>query len=148
AVVLGNRMESVAALIAIFRGERTLVTISPLQPPERLSEDLAATGVAYVLAPGQLWSEPAFTEAVDRLPATGWSVDGDAVLLRAKATGEHPAGDPAIAIEMLTSGTTGPPKRIPLTRKQLEASLGAALRHNNRPEIRDKPPFTGSVGMV
>src|SRR5262249_53641275 len=84
----------------------------------------------------------------DRLPATGWSVDGDAVLLRAKATGEHPAGDPAIAIEMLTSVTTGPPKRIPLTRKQLEASLGAALRHNNRPEIRDKPPFTGSVGMV
>ena len=30
AVVLANRMESVAALIAIFRGGRTLVTISPL----------------------------------------------------------------------------------------------------------------------
>ena len=36
AVVLSNRMESVAALIAIFRGGRTLVTISPLQPPDRL----------------------------------------------------------------------------------------------------------------
>ena len=29
AVVLSNRMESVAALIAIFRGGRTLVTVSP-----------------------------------------------------------------------------------------------------------------------
>ena len=46
AVVLSNRMESVAALIAIFRGGRTLVTISPLQPPDRLSDDLAASGVS------------------------------------------------------------------------------------------------------
>ena len=34
AIVLTNRVESVAALIAIFRAGRTLVTISPLQPPE------------------------------------------------------------------------------------------------------------------
>jgi long-chain acyl-CoA synthetase len=58
------------------------------------------------------------------------------------------AGDPGIAIEMLTSGTTGPAKRIPLTRDQLEASLAAALRHNNRPEVRDKPLLSGAVGMV
>lgn len=148
AVVLGNRMESVAALIAIFRGERTLVTISPLQPPERLSEDLAATGVGYVLAPEQLWRESAFCDAVAKLAASGWSVDGDAVVLRTKATSEPMAGDPSVAIEMLTSGTTGPPKRIPLTHKQLEASLGAALLHNNRPEVRDKPPLTGAVGLV
>ncbi|EUA30604.1 AMP-binding enzyme family protein [Mycobacterium xenopi 4042] len=49
---------------------------------------------------------------------------------------------------MLTSGTTGPPKRIPLTRRQLEASLAAALRHHDRPEVRDKPPFTGAVALV
>jgi acyl-CoA synthetase (AMP-forming)/AMP-acid ligase II len=35
AVVLGNRMESVAALIAIFRANRTLVTISPLRQARR-----------------------------------------------------------------------------------------------------------------
>jgi long-chain acyl-CoA synthetase len=49
---------------------------------------------------------------------------------------------------MPTSGTTGPAKRIQLTRRQLEASLAAALRHNNRPEVRDKPLWTGAVGMV
>jgi acyl-coenzyme A synthetase/AMP-(fatty) acid ligase len=49
---------------------------------------------------------------------------------------------------MLTSGTTGPPKRVPLRRNQLEAALSAALEHNNRPEVRDKPPLTGAVGMV
>ncbi|WP_375484245.1 class I adenylate-forming enzyme family protein [uncultured Mycobacterium sp.] len=148
AVVLGNRMESVAALIAIFRSHRTLVTISPLQPPERLSEDLAATGASWVLAPTQCWAQPAFVESLATLKAAGWSVDGDAVMLRCQSSREPAVGDPEVAIEMLTSGTTGPPKRIPLTRKQLEASLAAPLRHNNRPEVRNKPPFTGAVAVV
>jgi acyl-CoA synthetase (AMP-forming)/AMP-acid ligase II len=148
AVVLGNRLESVAALIAIFRAERTLVTISPLQPPERLSADLAASGACYVLAPEALWAEQVFIDAVADLGAAGWSLEGDSVVLRARATREPIPGDPGVAVEMLTSGTTGAPKRIPLTRAQLEASLSAALRHNERPQLRDKPPLTGSVGMV
>jgi long-chain acyl-CoA synthetase len=148
AVVLGNRMESVAALIAIFRADRTLVTISPLQPAERLGADLVASGADYVLAPESLWREKAFADAVVELGATAFSVDGTEVAIRTKATREPRDGDPAIAIEMLTSGTTGPAKRVPLGRRQLEASLSAALRHNNRPEATDKAPLTGAVGMV
>lgn len=148
AVVLANRMESVAALLAIFRGGRTLVTISPLQPPERLSADLTASGASYVLAPAALWSQDVFTAAVAELGAAGWSLDPDTITLRASATRDPGAGDPAVAIEMLTSGTTGAPKRIPLTRAQLEASLSAALRHNERPEVRAKPLLTGTVAIV
>src|SRR6202023_1570003 len=129
AVVLSNRMESVAALIAIFRGGRTLVTISPLQPPDRLSDDLAASAASYVLAPSALWSE-------------------DELALQVRGTQEAVSGDPAVAIEMLTSGTTGAPKRIPLTRAQLEASLASALQHNDRSNAKTKPPLTGTVGLV
>ncbi len=141
-------MESVAALIAIFRAERTLVTVSPLQPAERLSADLVASGADYVLAPQHLWTEPEFVDAVAELGATAFSVDRAEVVSRAAATRDPRDGDPAIAIEMLTSGTTGPAKRIPLGRRQIEVSLSSALQHNNRPEIRDKPPLTGAVGMV
>jgi long-chain acyl-CoA synthetase len=148
AVVLTNRMESVAALIALFRGGRTLVTISPLQPPERLGADLAASGAAFVLAPPALFGEEPFDRAVAESGATAWSLDTDDVVLRARGTTPAPSGDPEVAIEMLTSGTTGPPKRIPLTRAQLEASLASALRHNERPEFRTKPPLTGNVGLV
>jgi acyl-CoA synthetase (AMP-forming)/AMP-acid ligase II len=148
AVVLGNRMESVAALISIFRADRTLVTISPLQPAERLSADLVASGADYVLAPENLWSEKAFADAIAELGAAAFSVDGTEVAIRAEATREPCDGDPTIAIEMLTSGTTGPAKRVPLGRRQLEASLAAALRHNNRPQATDTPPLTGAVGMV
>jgi acyl-CoA synthetase (AMP-forming)/AMP-acid ligase II len=148
AVVLGNRMESVATLIAIFRTERTLVTISPLQPAERLAADLVASGADYVLAPQSLWAERVFADAVAELGGSAFSVDGSEVVTRSAATRDARDGDAAIAIEMLTSGTTGPPKRVPLGRKQLEVSLSAALRHNDRPDVRDKPPLTGAVGMV
>ena len=148
AVVLSNRMESVAALIAIFRGGRTLVTLSPLQPPDRLSEDLAASGVSFVLAPTALWSEQVFSRAVAELGATGWSLDDGELAIRARGTKEAVSGDPAVAIEMLTSGTTGAPKRIPLTRAQLEASLASALQHNDRADARTKPPLSGTVGLV
>lgn len=148
AVVLSNRMESVAALIAIVRGGRTLVTISPLQPPDRLSADLAASGVSYVLAPSPLWSEDAFNRAVADLGATGWSLDDGEIALHSRGTREAAGGDPAVAIEMLTSGTTGAPKRIPLTRAQLEASLASALQHNDRADARTKPPLSGTVGLV
>lgn len=148
AVVLGNRMESVAALIAILRGDRTLVTISPLQPVERLSADLLATGAAFVLAPAALWTEEVFSSAVTELGAAAWSLDEGELVQRCELTAEPPAGDPAVAVEMLTSGTTGPPKRIPLTRRQLEASLSSALKHNDRPDGSERAPLTGRVGLV
>ncbi|MCT7657086.1 class I adenylate-forming enzyme family protein [Mycobacterium deserti] len=148
AVVLGNRMESVAAIIAIFRAQRTLVSISPLQPIPRLSADLVASGADYLLAPRILWSEAVFADAVAELGAAAYSVDGGEVTSRADGEGAARSGDPSIAIEMLTSGTTGPAKRVPLQRKQIEVSLSSALQHNDRPETRDKPPFTGAVGMV
>ena len=148
AVVLANRMESVAALIAIFRGGRTLVTISPLQPPERLSADLAASDVSFVLAPSTLWTERVFTDAVAELGAAGWTLDEEEFAIRVAGARGVTRGDPAVAIEMLTSGTTGAPKRIPLTHAQLEASLASALQHNDRADARTNAPLSGTVGLV
>ena len=148
AVVLRNSMESVAALIAIMRGDRTLVTVSPLQPVERLSADLAATRAAFVLAPPPLFSEASFTSAVGGLQAAAWSIADGALERLSESAAAAPAGDPKVAVEMLTSGTTGAPKRIPLSRKQLESSLAAALQHNERPDGSERPPLTGTVGFV
>jgi long-chain acyl-CoA synthetase len=148
AVVLGNRMESVAALIAIMRGERTLVTISPLQPVERLSADLTAAKAAFVLAPGAMFAEPVFAEAVDCLGAAAWALDEGTFEQRRMRSLDPEANAPDVAVEMLTSGTTGAPKRIPLRRGQLEASLSSALQHNERPDGSERPPLTGTVGFV
>jgi long-chain acyl-CoA synthetase len=114
AVMLGNNAESVAALLAVLCGGRTLVTISPLLPQERQAADMAAAG---------------------------WSIDGGVVTERSALND----GDPAVAVEMLTSGTTGPPKRIPLTFKQLHAALAGPLQ---RAENSDVAPLTGDVSVI
>jgi acyl-CoA synthetase (AMP-forming)/AMP-acid ligase II len=148
AVVLGNRVESVAALIAILRGDRTLVTISPLQPVERLSADLAASGAPFVLAPGELFVEEAFGAAINALGAAAWQLDEGELEQRVASSTNHATVDAGVAVEMLTSGTTGAPKRIPLSRKQLEASLASALQHNDRSDGSERTPLTGTVGIV
>ncbi len=148
AVVLGNRMESVAAVIAILRSHRALVTISPLQPPARLGADLVASGASFVLAPAELWEEQVFADAIRQSGSAAWSLDRGVLVKRADATRIGKPADSDVAVEMLTSGTTGPPKRIPLTYRQLAAALSAALAHNNREQARDKPLFSGSAGLV
>jgi acyl-coenzyme A synthetase/AMP-(fatty) acid ligase len=55
---------------------------------------------------------------------------------------------PDIAIEMLTSGTTGAPKRIPLPYRNLEkALLGAAAFEKGR-SVSDVPTLRGGVQIV
>jgi acyl-coenzyme A synthetase/AMP-(fatty) acid ligase len=149
AVVLDNSVESVAALLAVIRGGRTLVTLSPLQPPERLGADLEASGVNFVLAGRIDWEKGDFVQAVSRVGASGWMLDRDGVTLRTEGTRTAEAarsGD--VVVEMLTSGSTGPPKRIPLTRRQLEASLQAVLTHNDQTGGVDRQPLTGAVALV
>src|SRR5882757_1307959 len=63
AVVLDNRVETVATLLAILRGSRTLISLSPLQPVERLCADLRATEAGYVLAGEEWWESRDFMSA-------------------------------------------------------------------------------------
>src|SRR3546814_3016541 len=41
---------------------------------------------------------------------------------------------PGVAIEMLTSGTTGTPKRVPLSRESFDASFRGFTRYERRSE--------------
>src|SRR5690606_25798701 len=149
AVVLGNRPESVAALLALLRGDRALVTLNPLQPAARLLGDLLATGAGYVLATADYWADPEFCSAVRRLGAFGWRIDlADGVTERTRGDGSAALGADGVAIELPTSGTTGPPKRIPLSRRQLEASLAAALQHTASARADLPPALTGRVALV
>jgi long-chain acyl-CoA synthetase len=81
--------------------------------------------------------QPAERIAAD-LASAGWSVDGDEVAVHAAS-----GGDLDVAIEMRTSGTTGPPKRIPLTYQQVEASLVGPLGRMVR-----SAPLTGDVVVI
>ncbi|MEO9329010.1 class I adenylate-forming enzyme family protein [Gordonia aurantiaca] len=147
-VVSGNWLESVAAVIAVLRTERTLVTLSPLQPTARLTADLRQSAPDAVLALPRHWDEPAFAAAASDAKAFGHVLAFDApVVTRLTGTAPAAAERRGVAIEMRTSGTTGTPKRIPLTYKQINASLHSAVAHAG---VRASlvPPFTGQPTLI
>lgn len=127
-VVLENRPEHVSAVIAVLASDRCLVTLSGLQPPERLAGDIERSQVPVVVASA---------DALDRnslLTAGGRTVlclapDGSVTIAASAPPGESgPPPEivpsrPGVAIEMLTSGSTGPPKRVSLTDTQLDRSM-------------------------
>ncbi|MEE2034746.1 class I adenylate-forming enzyme family protein [Rhodococcus chondri] len=150
-VVLGNRMESVASLIAILGKGRTIITLNPMQPTARLTADAVASRPQVVLAPQNMWDETEFEVALAEAGVVGFAVDGIDVVQRTggpEVTIEASRNeqDP-VAVEMFTSGTTGPPKRIPLTWRQLEAALKAVHGHTGKGGDK-RAPLTGHVGLI
>ncbi|WP_413796920.1 class I adenylate-forming enzyme family protein [Streptomyces iranensis] len=122
-VVLENRPEHLAVVCSVLATGRCVVTLNPLQPPERLAADIARSGLPVVVAsPGTLDDESVLG-----------AVTGTGLGLRLGPDGglEPAGGSPrldaetamGVSIEMLTSGTTGPPKRIRLLDRQFDTAL-------------------------
>lgn len=134
-LVVENRPQHVAALVAILAAGRCVVTFSPLQPPPRLVADIAGSGVAVVIGgPDQLAREGVRAAATANGTVIEIEIDG----VVGAHGGAHGGADghvvpgvaqrPGVAVEMLTSGTTGPPKRVHLSERQIDESLAAAGR--------------------
>lgn len=127
-LVLENRPEHVAVLLGVLATGRTVVTFSGLQPPARLAADVERAEVPVVVGrTGLLDGEGVRAAAGDALVL-------DLAADRVSASGpvepiEPGPKDlaPGIAIEMLTSGTTGPPKRVLLRERQFATALATSV---------------------
>ncbi len=130
-VVLEDRPEHVAALLAIIASDRCVVTISPLQPAERMRSDIADSGVLVVLASPRmlerLGNAIPGTPHVLCLTANGVEVSRSSLVRQRGAGDSASAFAPSVTVEMLTSGTTGPPKRIAITDEQFDAALATTV---------------------
>jgi acyl-CoA synthetase (AMP-forming)/AMP-acid ligase II len=120
AVLLRNRPPHLGLLLGVLRAGACVVTANPERGTERVRADLESLGVGTVA--GERADLDAFAPTVrwfvsDTLGVVG--VTGDALA----GTG---ARRPGVAVEMLTSGTTGAPKRVPLTYDTLSRVLAGA----------------------
>jgi acyl-CoA synthetase (AMP-forming)/AMP-acid ligase II len=134
-VALRNRPEHVAAVLAVLAADRCLTTVNPLQPAERLAADIERADVPVLIADPDLAIPDDPGRALIRL-----APDGSMQAQSAIASRETELAT-ATAIEMLTSGTTGPPKRVRLSTRQLDTSVANVAGARG---VEDRLPRMGS----
>ena len=134
-ILLRNRPSSVGLVFGVLQAGGCIVTINPGRGRDRTRADIA------VLDLGVLAGEPEDLAefAPDGLRATKVAVAGVGrqpfLITPGRRAAGVEEGRPGVAVRMLTSGTTGPPKRVDLGYRMLERVLvGAKHYESNRDE--------------
>jgi long-chain acyl-CoA synthetase len=148
-VVLENLPQHIGVVYGVIASGRCLTTLSPMQPADRLAADIARAALPVVIASVDMLDREGVRDAISaagRVVALGadgalaLSPDGEI----ADSSTAH--AEPGTVIEMLTSGTTGPPKRVRLTDRQLDLSMHSG---NIRARLVDGKPVLGTgVGII
>ncbi|HLG88447.1 MAG TPA: class I adenylate-forming enzyme family protein [Alphaproteobacteria bacterium] len=155
-IVARNRVFQVASILALVAYGRPITMLHAFQSPEALATDIGNVKLAAIIAERQDWSDAAVAAARD-VGTVGVALTGElgsalAIVpgLDRLGPGPHRTASAEPTIELLTSGTTGTPKRVPikfsvLSRGVASGTLGAA--------DQDLPPnimfwHIGNVGGV
>src|SRR5437868_7093920 len=142
-VVLENSPELVAVLVGLIASGRCVVTLSPLQPAERLAADIRRAEVPVVVASADVLGRDGVRTAVEEFGiAVGIGAGGSLEVVGGQVRTEA-AFSPDTMIEMLTSGTTGAPKRVRLGDVQFDTALRTSV-----PEPRPDVLFRKGISIV
>ncbi len=118
ALMLGHDAETVAAIAAATLLDRTWVALDPNLPPTRLQDIYRSAGATVVVAAApytELAGQHFGAEAVITLQSTA-SVELPVAAADSESTEE-------LAYILYTSGTTGNPKGVPQTRRNVQAHI-------------------------
>lgn len=142
-LVLRNHPAMVGAMLGVLLASGCIVTINPSHGDAGLASSIRELRLPAVVASLTDWQRPGVADAA--AGAMGLQVTIDPAACATVSGLENPGSGPfrnetaGIAVEMLTSGTTGPPKRIPLSYSSFEHTVAAASAHyssGHRPELR------------
>jgi long-chain acyl-CoA synthetase len=116
-ILLRNKPAHVAAFLGVLLGGGTVVVINPSRGDDRTRADIEALDLPFVV--GERDDLANLVPAGPTLASISDLTDEPEVT----AGGGGDAGRAGVAVRMLTSGTTGPPKRIDLTYDMLARSV-------------------------
>ena len=150
-VLLRNTPAMVGVMLGVVASDRCLVTINPHQGDASVARDILDLRAPVLIAHADDWDRPALLDAAREVDCIGLSLTGDAAdpvrpvpgLAALKGRDFRPP-QPGVAVEMLTSGTTGPPKRIQLKRSAFERTITAAGSHYRKKGAEDSGPRLAS----
>lgn len=133
-LVARNRPPHVAAFAALLAGRRATIMIYAAQSAKGIAADIAALRLPALIADIEDWSP----EARDAAAGTGSlrlslcdTVRGEDVVsavggLDRRGAGPFRSDSAGLALELLSSGTTGAPKRIPLSWAAVSSAVASS----------------------
>ncbi|MEO5837597.1 MAG: fatty acid--CoA ligase family protein [Acidimicrobiales bacterium] len=143
-VLLRNRPASIGMLLGVLRAGSCVVVLNPLLGSQRVSDDVADLDLRLILG------EPTDLDSLtpdrrSRVATLAISALGDAgperpfraenwadLTIGRDPSSARPQVRPGTAIRLLTSGTTGPPKRVDLTYQTFERVLEGAKHYETQ----------------
>lgn len=151
-LVVRNRVPHAAAILGFIATRRPVVMIYSYQSAAAIARDVERLRLPAVLADTADWT-PELADAVARAGSAGVALSGDLLAVTVTAPRGTAQPDPMLAaagLHILTSGTTGPPKRIPvvtevLTHTVLSITMGQTVAPDDPPELVYWP--FGSIGV-
>jgi acyl-CoA synthetase (AMP-forming)/AMP-acid ligase II len=143
-LVVRNRLPHAAAIIGFLAAARPVSMIYSFQSPESIGRDVEKLGLSAIVADREDWTEPVI-EAAKRTGSAGVAISMQAPLVAAvpglehrDVTCQHAEAEPGVALDILTSGTTGPPKRQSIKTAVLERTVFSVT--SGEKAAPDEPP--------
>ncbi|OBA85733.1 AMP-dependent synthetase [Mycolicibacterium elephantis] len=143
-LVVRNRLPHAAAIIGFLAAGRPVSMIYSFQSPESIGRDIEALSLSAVVADVEDWTQPVIT-AAERAGSAGVAISlrsptvtAVAGLDRRDAGRAHAEAEPGVALQILTSGTTGPPKRQSIRTDVLRRTVFSVTSGEQAPA--DAPP--------
>ena len=150
-VVVRNRPEIAGAILGVLGTGRCLVTLSSAVPLAALVAEIRALALPVVVACPSDWGDE-LRAAVRDAGSLGLAVhDSDAapevIVPAGPRRADAPTTRPGVAVQMLTSGTTGTPKRIDLLYESLEHEIVSTMQYGSSGADRE-PRLASGVAIV
>jgi long-chain acyl-CoA synthetase len=143
-LVVRNRLPHAAAIIGFLAAGRPVSMIYSFQSPEAIGRDIEKLELAAIVADCEDWTEPVI-DAARRTGSAGVAIAMQDPLVaavegleRRDRSRRHAGAEPDVALQILTSGTTGPPKRQAIKTAVLERTVFSVTSGEKAPP--DAPP--------
>lgn len=154
AIMLRNRPSLLAAMMSVITSRRCVLTVNAIQGGSKLVEEIEDLRPAALIGHADEWEVTGLRGVAERVGCVGIEVHEAPELrirvlpgLEVLSGGPHHEALPGVAVQMLTSGTTGPPKRIALRLTALEESLASAAGYESKGDISEPKLSSGVVLM-
>lgn len=149
--ILRNTPHMAAMIIGTIINDRCVVTLNPTLPDSKLVHDILTLKTPVIIAQKQDWARPEILEAAQKTGALCLEVTGDLAepvkVIFEKTGTDFNVDAKGVGIEMLTSGTTGTPKRIPLPADNFSKMVLDAAVYEKR-DVNAPPKLSNAVTIA